>query len=39
MNIAVAETGYVGLSLAMLSVQSDKVTAVNIIPPPKKRNL
>ena len=32
MNIAVAGTGYVGLSLAVLLAQHNKVTAVDIIP-------
>ncbi|MCT8388167.1 nucleotide sugar dehydrogenase [Leuconostoc lactis] len=32
MNIAVAGTGYVGLSLATLLAQNNKVTAVDIIP-------
>ena len=32
MNIAVAGTGYVGLSLAVLLAQNNKVTAVDIIP-------
>ena len=32
MNIAVAGTGYVGLSLAVLLSQHNKVTAVDIIP-------
>ena len=32
MNIAVAGTGYVGLSIAVLLVQHNKVTAVDIIP-------
>lgn len=31
-NIAVAESGYVGLSLAVLLAQSNKVTVVDIIP-------
>ena len=31
MNIAVAGTGYVGLSLAVLLAQSNKVTAVDIV--------
>lgn len=32
MNIAVAGTGYVGLSIATLLAQHNKVTAVDIIP-------
>ncbi len=32
MKIAVAGTGYVGLSLAVLLSQKNKVTAVDIIP-------
>ena len=32
MNIAVAGTGYVGLSLAVLLSQHNKVTAVDIVP-------
>jgi len=32
MNIAVAGTGYVGLSLAVLLSQHNDVTAVDIIP-------
>ena len=32
MNIAVAGTGYVGLSIATLLSQHNKVTAVDIIP-------
>lgn len=32
MNIAVAGTGYVGLSLAVLLAQHHKVTAVDIVP-------
>ena len=31
-NIAVAGTGYVGLSLAVLLAQHNKVTAVDIVP-------
>ena len=33
MNIAVAGTGYVGLSLATLLSQHNHVTAVDIVPP------
>ena len=32
MNIAVAGTGYVGLSLAVLLARHNKVTAVDVIP-------
>ena len=32
MKIAVAGTGYVGLSLAVLLAQRNKVTAVDIVP-------
>ena len=32
MNIAIAGTGYVGLSLAVLLAQANKVTAVDVIP-------
>ena len=32
MNIAVAGTGYVGLSISVLLAQHNKVTAVDIIP-------
>ena len=32
MNIAVAGTGYVGLSMATLLAQHNKVTAVDVIP-------
>ena len=32
MNIAIAGTGYVDLSIAVLLAQSNKVTAVDIIP-------
>ena len=32
MNIAVAGTGYVGLSLAVLLAQHNRVTAVDIVP-------
>lgn len=32
MNIAIAGTGYVGLSLAVLLAQHNKVTAVDVIP-------
>lgn len=32
MNIAVAGTGYVGLSIATLLAQHNKVTAVDVIP-------
>ena len=32
MNISVAGTGYVGLSIATLLAQHNKVTAVDIIP-------
>jgi UDPglucose 6-dehydrogenase len=32
MNIAVAGTGYVGLSIATLLVQHSHVTAVDVIP-------
>ena len=32
MNIAVAGTGYVGLSIATLLAQHNKVTAVDIVP-------
>lgn len=31
-NIAVAENGYVGLSLAVLLAQNNTVTAVDIVP-------
>ena len=31
-NIAVAGTGYVGLSLAVLLAQKNQVTAVDIVP-------
>lgn len=32
MKIAVAGTGYVGLSLAVLLAQHDEVTAIDVIP-------
>ncbi|MBQ2453822.1 MAG: UDP-glucose 6-dehydrogenase, partial [Lachnospiraceae bacterium] len=32
MNIAVAGTGYVGMSMAVLLSQYDKVTAVDVVP-------
>ena len=32
MNIAVAGTGYVGLSISVLLAQHNRVTAVDIIP-------
>lgn len=32
MNIAVAGTGYVGLSIATLLAQHNKVTAIDVIP-------
>ena len=32
MNIAVAGTGYVGLSISVLLAQNNKVTAVDIVP-------
>ena len=36
-NIAVAGTGYVGLSLATLLAQHNHITAVNIIPEKVKK--
>ena len=32
MNIAIAGTGYVGMSIATLLAQHNKVTAVDVIP-------
>ena len=37
-NIAVAGTGYVGLSLAVLLAQHNRVTAVDIIPERLRRS-